>query len=122
MLRASGASSSRRSAISTTLVSEQSQSNATWRTSRRNVGGKLTDSFFTPPEDLLALSRSIAVLTVTRAGILRPALARAARFLRHFAFRLCEMQIYAFFFVGFAIAMICSAAFSYSRVTGLLGA
>jgi len=32
------------------------------------------------------------------------------------------MYFYAFFFASFAIAMICSAAFSYSRVTGLLGA
>ncbi len=63
MLRASGTSSNRRSAISTTLVSEQSQSNAILRTSRRNAGGKLTDSFFTPPAGSLALSRSIAVLT-----------------------------------------------------------
>jgi hypothetical protein len=62
--RTSGVSSNRRSAISTTLVSEQSQSNAICRTSRRKAGGKLTDSFFTPPAGSLALSRSIAALTV----------------------------------------------------------
>jgi len=64
MPRTSGPSSSGRSAIPTTLVSEQSQSNAIWRTSRRKAGGKLTESFFTPPGSSLALSRSMAVLTV----------------------------------------------------------